>query len=214
MNKETNKQIPRTTNLMFQFDKFSHKICNMVGSCTVRQNSAILKIACTTAHSPSIFFICPSFQDCYVLRYCRTHLQVCGCLYSAALLANNMNITVKPHGPVKISNILCWLWETMHVQKADIWCKVGQKSCKASSYLRIHLKLYRAGGVSLFPDNTDRTEGNSLKLYQGRFRMVTWQNLFSEGVMRHWNRLPGGGGGVTVPGGIQEMCRCSTEGHG
>jgi len=23
-----------------------------------------------------------------------------------------------------------------------------------------------------------------------------------------------GGGGVTVPGGVQEMCRCGTEGHG
>jgi len=23
-----------------------------------------------------------------------------------------------------------------------------------------------------------------------------------------------GGGGVTIPGGVQEPCRCSTEGHG
>ena len=23
-----------------------------------------------------------------------------------------------------------------------------------------------------------------------------------------------GGGGVSIPGGVQEMCRCDTEGHG
>jgi len=27
-------------------------------------------------------------------------------------------------------------------------------------------------------------------------------------------RAAQGGGGVTVPGGIQETCRCGTEGHG
>ena len=32
--------------------------------------------------------------------------------------------------------------------------------------------------------------------------------------MRHWKRLPQGGDGVTVPGGVKETCRCFSKGHG
>jgi len=42
----------------------------------------------------------------------------------------------------------------------------------------------------LLPGNSNRTRGNSLKLYHGRFGLGLRKTLLSERVVVHWHRLP------------------------
>ena len=50
---------------------------------------------------------------------------------------------------------------------------------------------YSESGIGLFSLVTDdRTEGNALKLCQGKFRLDIRKNFFTEGVVKHWDRVP------------------------
>ena len=55
--------------------------------------------------------------------------------------------------------------------------------------------------------------GNSLKLHKGRFKLDIRKSFSKKcGQALKWDGQ--GGDGVTVPGGVQETCKCGIKGHG
>jgi len=54
--------------------------------------------------------------------------------------------------------------------------------------------------------------GDGLKLHRGRFRVDIRKNSFAKRAVV--GTAARGGGGVTIPGGVEEPCGCGTEGCG
>ena len=62
--------------------------------------------------------------------------------------------------------------------------------------------------------NTPRTSWDGLKLDQGRLRLDIRRNFFLESSDALAQAVTTGRGGITIPGGAQELCGCGTEGRG
>jgi len=54
--------------------------------------------------------------------------------------------------------------------------------------------------------------GNGLELHQGRFRLDIRKKVVLRSSAEALAQAAQGGGGVTVPGGVQELCGCDTGG--
>jgi len=113
------------------------------------------------------------------------------------------------------SRQLCWVdpsqqWITYTTASYSPLLLVGRKTERRQkdSWKEVVVRWVSASS----PIVTGR--GNCLKLRQGRFKLDIRKNLFSKWAVRHWNWAAQGGGGVTVPGGVQQTFRCCIEEHG
>lgn len=67
-------------------------------------------------------------------------------------------------------------------------------------------------GQPLIPGNSNSMLGNGLKLCRGSFRLDIRKN-FSKKSGEALEQAIQEGNGVTIAGGAQETCTCSTKGH-
>ena len=92
----------------------------------------------------------------------------------------------------------------LHLKCVQIWPPPYKKDIELLKWVQsrtmtwvkgLELYNYLKGGcregVGLFSQlPRDRTQGNSLKLCQGKLKLDIRKNLFTKGVVKHWNRLP------------------------
>ena len=58
---------------------------------------------------------------------------------------------------------------------------------------------------ALHSSDSDRTQGNSMQLYQGRVKLGCWEKLLHQVVVEPWDRLPRA---VVVASGLTEFKEC------
>lgn len=74
-------------------------------------------------------------------------------------------------------------------------------------------KLQCDGGQTLLPDNCNRTRCNGHPLVQLEAKQDIRKHFSSEGFGQVLEKVAQGSSGVTIPGDMQEACRCCTWGH-